>query len=256
MMVRIILKIITDAAIVLTVLLSVIILILWFITEPGFEPIHVFVSNIISALLAFSVWLYNKNSERKTAQLPISEALSNTPTDSWMIFATFFSVLISSIVAFFIVEPQKSVIILGCIVIYGIILISISRRIRKREYNLIKKYSNFLDGYEGKFHEAGFVDFLMTMVRDGDEVDLVLQANILLDYLIDKRRFIKTQIAPFRGRKILAKLIFVVANESLYKLIRKKSIDSLIKQIHKNEKMPATVAALKKEMERRAKRKR
>lgn len=57
-------RIITLVFIVLTVVLWFLALAAWFMTEPGYEPIHVFITAVISTLIAFYGWTRSQETER------------------------------------------------------------------------------------------------------------------------------------------------------------------------------------------------
>jgi hypothetical protein len=112
--------------------------------------------------------------------------------------------------------------------IYAITLVNISRRRRKLEYGLIEEYSQRLN--RKTFWSLGFIDFLMIKTISKKRFEINLYAEILLDYLLDKRNFIKAHVARIPKRKISHKLFSFVINESIYIQIRNDSIRELLNE--------------------------
>jgi bacteriorhodopsin len=67
-------RLITWALIVLAVLLWLAIIVCWFMTEPGFEPINVLVHAILSSLTAVFGWLLTL--KKKEAMLPYGNQIT------------------------------------------------------------------------------------------------------------------------------------------------------------------------------------
>ena len=97
---------------------------------------------------------------------------------------------------------------------------------RKQEHKLIKEYSENLDkpGMGGTW----FIDFLMWTVISPARSSLTRRAEFLLDFLIDKRTFIRTHIDSLPKIGISGKLLPNIANESLYIRLRNDSIREMI----------------------------
>jgi hypothetical protein len=137
--------------------------------------------------------------------------------------------------------------------IYAIALVNISRRRRKLEYKLIEEYSLRLN--RKTFRGLGFIDFLMIETIPKKRFEINVYAEILLDYLLDKRNFIKAHIARIPKRKISHKIFSFVVNESIYIRIRNDSIRELLNETGQSlwEKVqfsnkPTTIVELKKLM--------
>ena len=139
--------------------------------------------------------------------------------------------------------------------IYAITLVSISRRRRKLEYGLIEEYSQRLN--RKTFWSLGFIDFLMIKTISKKRFELNVCAEILLDYLLDKRNFIKAHVARIPKRKVSHKLFSFVVNESLYILIRNDSIHELLSETWEKVQFsnnPNTISELRKLMTSKANR--
>jgi hypothetical protein len=112
--------------------------------------------------------------------------------------------------------------------IYAIALVNISRRRRKSEYKLLEEYSLRL--HRKTFWSLGFIDFLMIETISKKRFEINVYAEILLDYLLDKRNFIKAYIGRIPKQKFSHKIFSFVVNESIYIRIRNDSIRELLNE--------------------------
>jgi len=113
-----------------------------------------------------------------------------------------------------------------CMIVYAFILLWFSQQRQKMEHNLIKTYSVNLD--KSRDQDLGFIDFLMLETISKKRTELSWYAEFFLDYLIDKREFIKKYIAPLPKDNVIHKLFSFIVDESLYKVARNFSIHDLM----------------------------
>ncbi|MCA9731654.1 hypothetical protein KC799_05975 [candidate division KSB1 bacterium] len=123
-------------------------------------------------------------------------------------------------------------------------------RREKKQRDLVLRF--FSEKLEKKQYRLNFIEFIIKTVDNKDNSDLYYGAEIMLDRLIDRDKFIKENISKIKRTKKRRKARFVgivmsrQTNHSLYLHVRNYCINELVKK--DKDESPYRIGRLKKDM--------